>query len=59
MHRLVAEPISEPVPVAVDNTTILKHHAYEAVFDYLSKYQGALELELIPPIQEANKAGMN
>jgi len=55
MHRLVAEPISEPVPVAVDNTTILKHHAYEAVFDYLSKYQGALELELIPPIRRGQQ----
>ena len=48
MRRLVSDEIREPVPVASNNTTILKHHAYEAVFDYLST-QGK-GVELIPPV---------
>ena len=49
MRRLVSDEIREPVPVASNNSTILKHHAYEAVFDYLS-YQGK-DIELVPPIK--------
>ena len=37
MRRLVADDITEPVPIATNNTTIIRHHAYESVFDYLSR----------------------
>jgi hypothetical protein len=37
MNRLVRDKITEPVPVATNNKTILKHHAYEAVFDFIAK----------------------
>lgn len=37
MNRLVRDKITEPVPVATSNKTILKHHAYEAVFDFIAK----------------------
>ena len=46
MNRLVSDKISDPVPVASNNSTILKHHTYEAVFDYLAR--GGINIESIP-----------
>ena len=49
MNRLVSDKISDPVPVASNNSTILKHHAYEAVFDYLARR--GINLESIPRVR--------
>ena len=36
MSRLIDRDIVEPIPVSENNLAIKKHHAYEAIYDYLA-----------------------
>ena len=45
----MSDPINDPVPVAVGNSTIMKHHSYEAIFDYLSLNN--ISIEKIPAVR--------
>ena len=50
MTRLVDSPITDPVPVATNNLAVLKHQAYESVFDFLA-YKGH-RIEQIPKMAQ-------
>ena len=52
MNRLIDTDIVDPVPIAVNNLSVKKNQAYEAVFDYLAKE--GFDLESIPTLQKQN-----
>lgn len=51
VHELVAKKLVEPVPVALNNVPVQKHHLYEAVFDFLSLND--INVESIPKMKRA------
>jgi len=51
VHELVAKKLIEPVPVALNNVPVQKHHLYEAVFDFLSLNE--INVESIPKMSRA------
>jgi superfamily II DNA/RNA helicase len=44
MTRLIDRDIVEPIPVSENNLAIKKHHAYEAIYDYLALNGYKIEL---------------
>ena len=57
VHELVAKKLVEPVPVALNNVPVQKHHLYEAVFDFLSIKN--INVESIPKMSQAKPGTAN
>jgi hypothetical protein len=57
IHELVAKKLVEPVPVALNNIPVQKHHLYEAVFDFLAVNE--INVEVIPKMRRIEKGKEN